>query len=129
MQVYPAVEYDFVPNNLPISTSDLVHIQWTGSNTHNNGNPGGDGQTGDDGQGTGGTDRSNIVEIPDLMANYPLAFEASKLVKDAEIVWTAYDGRVKTPKDLALSLASSGLVNRICFKVRPKLDPTKSGLT
>ena len=26
----------------------------TGSNTHNNGNPGGDGQTGDAGEGTGG---------------------------------------------------------------------------
>ena len=29
-------------------------MQWTGSNTHNNGNPGGDGQTGDAGEGRGG---------------------------------------------------------------------------
>ena len=33
---------------------DLVHIQWTGSNRHNNGNPAGDGQAGDAGEGRGG---------------------------------------------------------------------------
>ena len=30
VQVYPAVEYDFTPNNLEITSQDLVHIQWTG---------------------------------------------------------------------------------------------------
>ena len=40
----------------------MLHIQWTGSNTHNNGDPGGDGQTGDAGQGTEGTDRHNFVQ-------------------------------------------------------------------
>ena len=30
VQVYPAVEYDFVPNNLLIKSNDLIHIQWTG---------------------------------------------------------------------------------------------------
>ena len=54
VQVYPAVEYDFFPTNLTIKGGELVHIQWTGSNTHNNGAPGGDGQTGDAGEGTGG---------------------------------------------------------------------------
>ena len=54
VQVYPAVEYDFVPNRLNINENDCLHIQWTGSNTHNNGAPGGDGQTGDAGEGTGG---------------------------------------------------------------------------
>ena len=54
VQVYPAVEYDFVPNHLEIKAKDLVHFQWTGSNTHNNQAPGGDGQTGDAGEGTGG---------------------------------------------------------------------------
>ena len=37
VQVYPAIEYDFVPNRMNIKESDLVHIQWTGSNTHDNG--------------------------------------------------------------------------------------------
>jgi Trk K+ transport system NAD-binding subunit len=30
VQVYPAVEYDFVPNELIITENDAVHIQWTG---------------------------------------------------------------------------------------------------
>jgi hypothetical protein len=31
VQVYPAVEYDFIPKRLDISSeSSLVHIQWTG---------------------------------------------------------------------------------------------------
>ena len=30
VQVYPSVEYDFVPNRLEITTSDCLHIQWTG---------------------------------------------------------------------------------------------------
>ena len=55
MQVYPAVEYDFFPTNLTMKRGELVHIQWTGSNSHNNGAPGGDGQTGDAGEGTGGS--------------------------------------------------------------------------
>jgi len=52
VQVYPAVEYDFVPNNLEVAVDDYVHIQWTGSNTNPRNN---------DGQGLAGTDRSNIV--------------------------------------------------------------------
>ncbi len=30
VQTFPAVEYDFVPNDLAIDEGDLVHIQWTG---------------------------------------------------------------------------------------------------
>jgi len=53
VQTYPSVEYDFQPNKLEITLADCIHIQWTGSNTHNNGNPAGDGQAGDAGEGTG----------------------------------------------------------------------------
>jgi hypothetical protein len=63
VQCFPSVEYDFAPNQLAISTNDIVHFQWTGSNTHNNGNPAGDGQAGDAGEGTRGTDRHNVVEM------------------------------------------------------------------
>ena len=28
VQVYPAVEYDFVPNDLQVSMGDYVHTQW-----------------------------------------------------------------------------------------------------
>jgi hypothetical protein len=27
VQVYPSVEYDFVPNKLELSTNDFIHIQ------------------------------------------------------------------------------------------------------
>jgi hypothetical protein len=53
VQTFPAIEYDFTPRNLQINRNDLIHIQWTGSNTHNN-QGGGDGQAGDDGEGTDG---------------------------------------------------------------------------
>ncbi|KAK3753506.1 hypothetical protein QZH41_018003, partial [Actinostola sp. cb2023] len=52
VQVYPAVEYDFVPNTLVAKNGDYVHFQWTGSNTNPNNN---------DGQGKAGTDRSNVL--------------------------------------------------------------------
>lgn len=76
VQTFPAVEYDFVPNNVVIKTGEYVHFQWTGSNTHNNGNPAGDGQAGDAGEGTGGTDRSNIVAAYDASVNYPLPLDS-----------------------------------------------------
>ena len=63
VQTFPAVEYDYVPNLLTVSDQDLVHFQWTGSNTHNNGNPAGDGQAGDAGEGRRGTDRHNVAEM------------------------------------------------------------------
>jgi len=31
VQVYPSVEYDFVPNALALKTNDMIHFQWTGS--------------------------------------------------------------------------------------------------
>lgn len=54
VQVYPAVEYDFVPNTLEAMDGHYVHFQWTGSNTNPNNN---------DGQGKAGTDRSNVVML------------------------------------------------------------------
>jgi plastocyanin len=69
VQVYPGVEYDFVPHQLTVAQGDWIHFQWTGSNT----NPGNNA-----GQGTAGTDRSNIVVLnqygnyyaPNATANY-----------------------------------------------------------
>jgi hypothetical protein len=60
VQVFPGVEYDFVPETLVMGTGDCIHIQWTGSNTNPNNN---------DGQGRAGTDRSNIVLL--RKQNYP----------------------------------------------------------
>eukprot|EP00051_Salpingoeca_urceolata_P010126 m.123467 g.123467 ORF g.123467 m.123467 type:complete len:798 (-) comp16588_c0_seq2:470-2863(-) len=81
VQTYPSVEYDFVPNQLHVTEQDLVHFQWTGSNTHNNGNPAGDGQAGDAGEGRGGTDRHNVVELDlwDMASSFPMPAERGAL--------------------------------------------------
>jgi len=71
VQTFPAVEYDFWPKTLDVQVGDCIAFQWTGSNTHNNGNPAGDGQAGDAGEGRGGSDRSNIIQIMDKNSTYP----------------------------------------------------------
>ncbi|XP_046852048.1 protein DD3-3-like [Xenia sp. Carnegie-2017] len=102
VQVYPAVEYDFIPKRLRINSTDLVHIQWTGSNTNPSGNAG---------QGTAGTDRNNMVEMQDPSVNYPLTSEKPlTMFENAEIVWSS-DIETKTKEDLVLSMASSGYYN------------------
>lgn len=78
VQTFPAMEYDFEPNDFVMSQQQCVHFQWTGSNTHNNGNPAGDGQAGDAGEGAGGTDRSNIMEMKSLRKNFPMAYDVEK---------------------------------------------------
>jgi len=63
VQAYPAVEYDFVPNQLSINAGDFIHFQWTGCDTNPQNYAG---------EGTDQTDRSNIVEMnPDQRQNYP----------------------------------------------------------
>lgn len=63
VQTYPATEYDFVPKELTTKVGDYVHFQWTGCDT----NP-----TGNAGEGTAGTDRSNIVQIKSYGHQLPL---------------------------------------------------------
>ena len=41
VQVYPSVEYDFVPSELSVEQGTLLHFQWTGSDANPNGNAGG----------------------------------------------------------------------------------------
>lgn len=62
VQVYPSVEYDFVPPVIKAARNDYLHIQWTGSDANDQNN---------DGNGRTGTDRSNIVIVPSLGKNYP----------------------------------------------------------
>jgi len=77
VQTFPATEYDFEPQHVELlpTSGQCLHFQWCGSNTHNNGNPGGDGQTGDDGQGRGGSDRSNLVQMMKLDESYPVTYD------------------------------------------------------
>jgi hypothetical protein len=117
VQTYPAVEYDFIPNRFPKklrANADLIHLQWTGSNTHNNGAPGGDGQTGNDGQGTQGTDRHNLVPLTNANVNYPAIFEWQgdgsnyNLWKEATVIWST--GNSSTKRDYAIYLATGGFL-------------------
>jgi len=62
VQVYPAVEYDFVPVDLEVVAGDYIHFQWTGCDTNPAGNAG---------EGTDKTDRSNCVQMMDLNKNFP----------------------------------------------------------
>ncbi|CAE6914415.1 DD3-3 [Symbiodinium sp. KB8] len=59
VQVYPSVEYDFVPQDLVVEQGTLLHFQWTGSDANNNGNAG---------NGRAGTDRSNLVQAQHVVA-------------------------------------------------------------
>jgi len=116
VQVYPAVEYDFVPTDLKMNgDKDLVHIQWTGSNTHNNNGEG------DDGEGTGGTDRNNMVQITNRNDNYPILLkdgdEKETLFSGATVYWEANrggdhtkDDLNKKPLDIAIRAATAGYV-------------------
>jgi len=104
VQTFPGVEYDFVPSKLVAGEDDLLHIQWTGSNTHNNGGNGGDGQTGDAGEGKGGSDRHNFLEMQSSELNFPVPFSNSTFWDMVESV--SYPKA--TAKDLAIAYATSG---------------------
>ncbi|EOD16399.1 hypothetical protein EMIHUDRAFT_41308, partial [Emiliania huxleyi CCMP1516] len=62
VQVYPSVEYDFVPNQLHAYEGDCVHFQWTGSDANSAGNAG---------NGRQMTDRTNLVELTGRGTNVP----------------------------------------------------------
>lgn len=75
VQTYPATEYDFVPPELEVEKNDYIHFQWTGCDTNPAGNAG---------EGRTSTDRSNIVQIPDMGKNYPIPDDQANLFKDPE---------------------------------------------
>jgi len=62
VQTYPATEYDYVPQTLYSRVGDYIHFQWTGCDTNPSGNAG---------EGTDGTDRSNLVQIINEAASKP----------------------------------------------------------
>ena len=65
-----------------------------------------------------GTDRNNMVELPTLEDNFPVAIEAGKMFEGAEVVWRTECGprEIKAndckqddrPIDISINLASSG---------------------
>ena len=109
-----------------------------GSNTHNNGNPAGDGQAGDAGEGTRGnyklnlqldtfmhlyylnclgTDRHNIVQIPEPNSNYPLPYEKTDMWSDIEVLYKWFSGSgvdgSSNSTEVALAFATAGYYH--CF--------------
>lgn len=77
VQTYPAVEYDFVPNDLNIKQNDMIHFQWTGSDYNprrgcNNGEGGPpDPNTALAARDNSRADRSNIIEMTSMDENIP----------------------------------------------------------
>ncbi|CAJ1446029.1 unnamed protein product, partial [Effrenium voratum] len=74
VQVYPAVEYDFVPQDLKVEQGTLLHFQWTGSDANNNNNAG---------NGRAGTDRSNLVQVQSRSETVPLPLSKHTLLFNA----------------------------------------------
>jgi len=80
VQVYPSVEYDFVPNMLKLKPNDIIHWQWTGSD-YNPRRGCNDGEGGPPDANTFSTDananlnpradRSNVVFTTQMGANVP----------------------------------------------------------
>jgi hypothetical protein len=142
VQTYPAVEYDFVPNALHIKQTDLVHFQWAGSNTHNNGNPAGDGQAGDAGEGTRGTDRHNVVELrsDNFQHSFPTPYERTALFANIVAAEPAHsdsinmivDPNTVAPTEMqrswALRMASGGFYSHI-DKTNPAAMYVRTGST
>ncbi|CAK9010619.1 unnamed protein product [Durusdinium trenchii] len=74
VQVYPSVEYDFVPQELTVEVGDYLHFQWTGSDANAKGNAG---------NGRQSTDRSNLVQLADREENVPLPWNEHTLLYNA----------------------------------------------
>lgn len=66
VQTYPAVEYDFVPQQLHARVGDYIHFQWTGCDNNPAGNAG---------EGKDGTDRTGITQLPYLDGSLPVTEE------------------------------------------------------
>merc|ERR1711916_204705 len=64
VEVYPSVEYDYIPRDLHVTPADYVHIQWTGSLSSPDGN----------GQGAAETDKNNMVCIAKAGDSIPLMY-------------------------------------------------------
>ena len=83
VQVFPGVEYDFMPNTLHLQTHEYIHPHWAGSNTNPNNN---------NGEGQAGSDRSNIAQTHDNGRVYPIHVHNA----------TLFDGEYRILHDLAV---------------------------
>jgi len=66
VEAFPSMEYDFTPEGLVTRANDYIHFQWTGCDTNPAGNAG---------EGTAGTDRSNLVQVAKFGDSVPASDE------------------------------------------------------
>ena len=112
VQVYPSVEYDFVPNKVELYEGDCIHFQWTGSDANNNGNAG---------NGRRMTDRSNLVEIAEPGKNVPIKY--------------GFDDPTRQPKQTGMlsmtpllsCCAILRMSSRCCWRAASRMGITRRG--
>jgi len=115
VETFPAIEYDFEPQIVFIQPGECMHMQWEGSNTHNNGNPGGDGQTGDEGEGREGSDRSNLVQTRAMDENYPITYDkqSPNLFDNVQCYHPLFPKTTVSSQDCQLTLGSAGFYRSV----------------
>jgi len=91
VQVYPATEYDYVPQFLHAHVNDYIHFQWTGCDTNPAGNAG---------EGTDQTDRSNIIQVEAPDRNQPASDE-----------WISANGALFESQELRVWMGNLGQQN------------------
>ena len=109
VQTFPAVEYDFSPRRLEVDTQTYVHVQWAGSNSNPEDNAG---------EGTAGTDRSNMVTVDDVNWNIPQGTVSTgtsnkggnSMWNNVEWIWTQSDDKsvMDNLDNLEVQMATSG---------------------
>jgi hypothetical protein len=89
VQVYPSVEYDFVPPELTVEAGTYLHFQWTGSDANAKNNAG---------NGKKGTDRSNLVQVAARGENVPLPLSRQTLFFNAQSDPDNAEGRARVDR-------------------------------
>eukprot|EP01080_Neovahlkampfia_damariscottae_P002149 gene2149-2015_t len=117
VQTYPAVEYDFTPQQLSVKGDDYIHFQWVGSDYNPNRNPN-DGEGGPTDKANPGTyraDRSNILQMDEAGHNQ------MRMADKVTMFLREIDGQPDT-----------ALINKLAFLNQPGLsssDPNTKCLT
>jgi len=122
VQAYPATEYDFVPTWTVVPQGAWIHFQWTGCDNNPAGNAG---------EGTDGTDRTNLVQMregflnfPDTLAQFDKESDQLPFSSDERLTFAAAGQTIANcPTYAALLAANNNNANTVeqatnnCFKL------------